>query len=57
MSKGIQEQLEETHVHKYNHLTTELANDFLMEVFYPEGREPSAEEYIDDMLIELKSFE
>lgn len=31
---GIQEQLEDSHVHKYTHLTTTLIEEYLMDIFY-----------------------
>lgn len=31
---GIQEQLEDGHVHKYTHLTAKLIEEFLMDIFY-----------------------
>lgn len=34
MGPGIQEQLEDSHVHRYSHLTTRLIEEYLMDVFY-----------------------
>jgi len=31
---GIQEQLEDAHVHRYSHLTAKLIEDYLMDIFY-----------------------
>lgn len=31
---GIQEQLEDSHVHRYTHLTTKLIEEYLMDIFY-----------------------
>lgn len=31
---GIQEQLEDSHVHRYSHLTTKLIEEYLMDIFY-----------------------
>lgn len=34
MGPGIQEQLEDSHVHRYTHLTTKLIEEYLMDIFY-----------------------
>lgn len=31
---GIQEQLEDSHIHRYSHLTTKLIEEYLMDIFY-----------------------
>jgi hypothetical protein len=31
---GVQEQLEDSHVHRYTHLTTKLIEEYLMDIFY-----------------------
>lgn len=31
---GIQEQLEDSHIHRYTHLTTKLIEEYLMDIFY-----------------------
>lgn len=31
---GIQEQLEDSHIHRYTHLTTKLLEEYLMDIFY-----------------------
>ena len=33
-SPGIQEQLEDSHVHRYSHLTAKLIEEYLMDIFY-----------------------
>jgi hypothetical protein len=35
---GIQEQLEDSHVHRYTHLTTTLIEEYLMDIFYSRVR-------------------
>jgi len=34
MGPGIQEQLEDSHIHYYTHLTADLIQEFLMDIFY-----------------------
>lgn len=31
---GLQEQLEDSHIHRYSHLTTKLIEEYLMDIFY-----------------------
>ena len=31
---GIQEQLEDSHIHRYSHLTTKMIEEYLMDIFY-----------------------
>jgi hypothetical protein len=34
MGPGVQEQLEDSHIHRYTHLTTKLIEEYLMDIFY-----------------------
>jgi len=34
MGPGIQEQLEDSHIHRYSHLTAKLIEEYLMDIFY-----------------------
>lgn len=34
MGPGVQEQLEDSHIHRYSHLTAKLIEEYLMDIFY-----------------------
>lgn len=43
---GIQEQLEDSHIHRYTHLTTKLIEEYLMDIFYSRTKPGSAKRQV-----------